>query len=360
LYAAIDTICAALLCKDHGRASRDGFDGVDSGAIDTRPVAAGRSRRDAPMLSVIVRRLLLGIPNIFLISVLLFFSVSGLLGNPAALMLGQDATADRIAELEHQFGFDRPLYAQYLDWIAHAFRGDFGRSYSTGQRVADILLPRMLPSLELAFLAILLATSCAVLLSSVTVARGVVRPAVTMLSLIGITVPNFMLGISLIYVLSVALGWLPTSGWSPWPAGIGQHFLHLIMPVLTLSAFYFASFGLVYRAEYRATSRRLYIQVARAKGLSESGVSFKHILPNSILPVITQVGSSLGQLAAGSLVTETVFSIPGVGTLFTSSLLGRDFPVFLAVGMITIISVMVMNLLADLLYVVANPQIRLD
>jgi peptide/nickel transport system permease protein len=312
------------------------------------------------MLSVIARRLLLGIPNIVLISILLFFSVAGLLGNPSALMLGLDATPERIAELEHQFGFDRPLYVQYLDWMAHAFQGDFGRSYSTGQRVAEMLLPRLLPSLELAFLGILVATSCAVLFSSVTVARRVVHPVVTMLSLIGITVPNFMLGITFIYVFSVALGWLPTSGWSSWSAGIGQHFLHLILPVLTLAAYYFASFGLVYRAEYRATARRLYVQVARAKGLSETGVSFKHILPNSILPVITQVGSSLGQLAAGSLVTETVFSIPGVGTLFTSALMGRDYPVFLAVGMITIISVMIMNVLADLLYVVANPQIRLD
>jgi peptide/nickel transport system permease protein len=312
------------------------------------------------MLSAIVRRLLLGLPNIILISILLFFSVAGLLGNPAALMLGLDATPQRIAEIEHQFGFDRSLLVQYLDWMAHAFQGDFGRSYSTGQRVTDILVPRLLPSLELAFLGIFVATTSAVLLSSVTVARRVVRPIVATLSLIGITVPNFMLGITLIYVFSVALGWLPTSGWSSWSSGIGQHFLHLILPVLTLAAYYFASFGLVYRAEYRATARRLYVQVARAKGLSETGVSFKHILPNSILPVITQVGSSLGQLAAGSLVTETVFSIPGIGTLFTSALLGRDFPVFLAVGMITIVSVMVMNLLADLLYVVANPQIRLD
>jgi peptide/nickel transport system permease protein len=312
------------------------------------------------MLSLVIRRLLLGMPNILLISVLLFFSISRLLGNPAALMLGLDATPERIAELEHQFGFDRPLYVQYFDWMGHAAQGDFGRSYSTGQQVTDVLAPRILPSLELAFLGIFIATSCAVLLSSITVARRIVGPLVTTLSLIGITVPNFMLGITLIYVFSVALGWLPTSGWSSWSSGIGQHFLHLVLPVLTLAAYYFASFGLVYRAEYRATSRRLYIQVARAKGLSESGVSFKHILPNSILPVITQVGSSLGQLVAGSLVTETVFSIPGVGTLFTAALMGRDFPVFLAVGMITIISVMVMNVLADVLYVVANPQIRLD
>ncbi len=312
------------------------------------------------MFTLIVRRLLLGIPNIILVSVLLFFSIFGVLGNPAALMLGLDATASRIAELEQQFGFNRPLYVQYLDWMGNALQGEFGRSYSTGQRVTAALLPRLLPSIELTFLGLLVATVSAVLLSSITVGQRVVRPIVTGLSLIGITVPNFMLGISLTYIFSVVLGILPTSGWSPWSAGVGKHMLHMILPVLTVAAYYFASFGLVYRAEYRATAQRLYIQAARAKGLSESAVSFKHILPNSILPVITQVGGSLGQLAAGALVTETVFSIPGVGTLFATSILSRDFPVFLAIGMITIIAVVVMNLLADLLYVVANPQIRLD
>ncbi|MFN7191869.1 MAG: ABC transporter permease [Rhodospirillales bacterium] len=312
------------------------------------------------MLSLIVRRLLLGIPNIVLISMLLFFTILGALGSPATLMLGLDATPERILELERQYGFDRPLYVQYIDWVWKALNGDFGRSYATNQRVVDALLPRLLPTIELALLGMLVAVTTSVVFSSITVGRKVVLPIVNILSLVGITVPNFMLGITLTYIFSVVLGILPVSGWAPWSAGIFEHLLHLILPVLTVAAYYFASFGLVYRAEYRATSRRLYIQVARAKGLSESAVSFRHILPNSILPVITQLGSSLGQLAAGALVAETVFSIPGVGTLFTSALLSRDFPVYLAIGMITIVSVVVMNLLADLLYVAANPQIRLD
>jgi peptide/nickel transport system permease protein len=312
------------------------------------------------MFTLIVRRLLLGIPNVILISILLFFAIFGVLGNPAAIMLGLDATPERVAELEQQFGFDRPLIVQYVDWMWKALHGDFGRSYSTGQRVTDALLPRLLPSLELTFLGLFVATVSAVLLSSITAGQKIVRPAITALSIIGITVPNFMLGITLTYIFSVVLGLLPTSGWSPWSNGVGKHMMHMILPVLTVAAYYFASFGLVYRAEYRATARRLFIQAARAKGLSETAVSFGHIMPNSILPVITQVGGSLGQLVAGALVTETVFSIPGVGTLFANSILARDFPVFLAIGMITIIAVVIVNLIADLLYVVANPQIRLD
>ncbi|MCH8029295.1 MAG: ABC transporter permease, partial [Candidatus Dadabacteria bacterium] len=159
----------------------------------------------------------------------------------------------------------------------------------------------------------------------------------TGVSIIGITVPNFMLGISLIYLFSVELRWLPTSGWVNWSDDVVGHITHLIMPVVTLSAFYFGSYTLVYRAEYRIVSRQLFIKVARAKGLSEFRVSFKHALPNSILPVITYIGLSLGQLTGGAVVTETVFSIPGIGRLFVFSITSHDFPVMLAIGVIIIV-----------------------
>jgi peptide/nickel transport system permease protein len=132
------------------------------------------------------------------------------------------------------------------------------------------------------------------------------------------------------------------------------------MPVVTLAAFYFGSFSLVYRAEYRAVSRQLFVKVARAKGVSESRVSFVHALPNSILPVITYAGLSLGQLIGGAVVTETVFSIPGLGRLFVESIAAHDFPVMLAIGMIIVVGVMLMNLIADVTYTLINPQIRLD
>ncbi|MBM3597696.1 MAG: ABC transporter permease [Alphaproteobacteria bacterium] len=312
------------------------------------------------MLTVVVRRLLLAVPNVILITVLLFFAVSGLLGSPAALMLGEDANRETIAELNASMGFDRPLIVQYLDWMGRALQGDFGRSYTTQERVADAILPRVLPTLELAFLAILVATLGATVLNSLAVGRRVVQPVIQILSVLGITMPNFMIGISLIFLFSVELGWLPSTGWSPWSDGVIAHFVHILMPVLTLSAFYFGSFSLVYRAEYEAVRRRLYVQVARAKGLSATGVSFKHVLPNSILPVITYIGISLGHLAGGAVVTESVFSVPGLGSLFVNAILGRDFPVMLAVSMFIIVGVVIANLLADLVYTLVNPQIRLD
>jgi peptide/nickel transport system permease protein len=312
------------------------------------------------MLTLIARRLLLAVPNVVLISALLFFSVSGLLGTPAGLMLGQDASPEAIAQLNAKMGFDQPLYTQYLHWMTNALGGDLGRSYATQESVAEAILPRIPVTAELAVLAILVATLSATVLNSLTVARRVVRPFALALGILGITVPNFMLGVSLIFLFSVKLGWFPSFGWTPWSDGVLRHLQHILLPLLTLSAYYYGSFTLIYRAEYDAVSERLFVKVAKAKGLGELAISFRHVLPNAILPVITYVGLSLGQLMGGAVVTESLFSIPGIGTLLVNSILSRDYPVMLAIGMITVATVVVMNALADALYAVANPQIRLE
>ena len=312
------------------------------------------------MLTAIVRRVLLVIPNIFLLTALLFWSVFSLLGTPVEMMLGRDADPATIEALNARYGFDRPVHEQYLSWMWNALQGDFGRSYVTRQSVADAIIPRILVTLEIAGLAVALAVVATAVMNSIPVARRAIGSANTGLSLIGITVPNFMLGISLIYLFSVQLGWLPTTGWVDWSEGFVKHCTHIVMPVLTLSAFFFGSFSLVYRAEYRSVQQQLFIKVSRAKGLSEWGVSFKHALPNSIMPVITYAGLSLGQMTGGAVVTETVFSVPGMGRLFVDSITSHDFPVMLAVGMIIIVGVVLLNLLADILYTVINPRIRLE
>ena len=312
------------------------------------------------MLTAIVRRVLLVIPNIFLLTALLFWSVFSLLGTPVEMMLGRDADPATIEALNARYGFDRPVHEQYLSWMWNALQGDFGRSYVTRQSVADAIVPRILVTLEIAGLAVALAVVATAVMNSIPVARRTIGSANTGLSLVGITVPNFMLGISLIYLFSVQLGWLPTTGWVDWSEGFVKHCTHIVMPVLTLSAFFFGSFSLVYRAEYRSVQQQLFIKVSRAKGLSEWGVSFKHALPNSIMPVITYAGLSLGQMTGGAVVTETVFSVPGMGRLFVDSITSHDFPVMLAVGMIIIVGVVLLNLLADILYTVVNPRIRLE
>jgi peptide/nickel transport system permease protein len=311
------------------------------------------------MIAHIVRRLLLMIPNILLLTFLLFAGVSNFLGSPAAIMLGDEASPKAIQELNEKYGFERPVLVQYVDWMGKALQGDFGRSYATRMPVASTVLPAIPVTLELAFWAIALAVIAATTINSIPIFRRTIGSLSSGISLIGITTPNFMLGISLIYVLSVNLRWLPTTGWVPWSEGVGAHVIHLVMPVLTLSAFYFGSFCLIYRAEYRTVYRQLFIKVARAKGLSETRVSFAHALPNSILPVITYVGLSLGQLVGGAVVTETVFSMPGVGRLFVNSIGAHDFPIMLAIGILIVVGVMLMNLIADVVYTLVNPQLRL-
>ena len=311
------------------------------------------------MIRIVLGRLAWMLPNILVLTFLLFAVVTKWLGSPAAMMLGTDASPGAIAQLNQRYGFDRPVIDQYLHWIGGALSGDFGRSYATQQAVAAMIGPAIPVTMELSAWAILLALVGSVGLNSLMTGRRTIATLTSVISIVGVTIPNFMLGAILIYLFSVRLGWLPTTGWVPWSDGASSHLLHLILPVVTLFTFYFSSFSMIYRTEYRATGKQLFVRVARAKGLSESRVSFRHILPNAILPVITSAGISIGRLVGGAVVTEVVFSIPGLGRVFVTAIAGYDFPVMLAMAMVVLTGVMLANLLADLLLAGMNPQIRL-
>ncbi|MBX9451614.1 MAG: ABC transporter permease [Mesorhizobium sp.] len=310
------------------------------------------------MLALILTRIGVMIPNVLILTFLLFASVTSFLGTPAAIMLGEDASPESIAELNAQLGFDQPLLIRYWNWMTAALSGDLGRSYTTQQSVAQMIADALPLTLELATLAILLAFCGAALINSVPFMKKALDRLTAAVSVIGITVPNFFLGLLMIYIFSVQLRWLPTTGWSPWSDGVVRHLTHMILPVLTLTNFYFGSFTLVYKAEYRSVEDSLYIRAARSKGISEARISYRHILPNSILPLITYAGLSLGQLVGGAVLTETVFSMPGMGRLLVDAISARDFPVMLAVGMVIIVGVMLLNLIADLTYSLVNPLVR--
>jgi peptide/nickel transport system permease protein len=312
------------------------------------------------MLVVFVRRLLLGIPTILALTALLFFSVSGVLGTPATMMLGEEASPAAIAELNARYGFDRPLLVQYLDWLGKAVTGDFGRSFTTRDPVAVSIAGALPVTLELGFWSILLAVAAAVLTGTLPWTSRLFRNGIIAINVAGVTTPNFMIGIFLIFLFSVYWGVLPATGWVPWSEGVAVHLRHMILPVITLAAYYFGAFSFVYRAEIRQVYGRLYVRTARAKGLSRTAVAFRHVMPNAVLPVITFAGLSMGHLVGGAVVTETVFSMPGIGRLFVAAIAGRDFPVMLAVGMLVVVGVVLMNLIADVLYTVVNPQIRLE
>ncbi|SEM39016.1 peptide/nickel transport system permease protein [Roseovarius azorensis] len=310
------------------------------------------------MIALIASRIAIMIPNVIILTFLLFAATTSFLGTPAAIMLGEDASPESIAELNAKLGFDEPLLMRYWAWVTDALSGDFGRSYSTQQPVAEMIANALPLTMELALWAILFAFFGAALINSATFLKGFVDRVVAAVSVVGITVPNFFLGLLLIYLFSVQLRLLPTTGWSPWENGAGKHLLHMILPVVTLTTFYFSSFSLVYKAEYKSVENNLFIRAARAKGLSESRISYRHILPNSVLPLVTYAGLSLGQLVGGAVVTETVFSMPGMGRLLVNAISARDFPVMLAVGMVIIVGVMLLNLLADITYSLINPLVR--
>jgi peptide/nickel transport system permease protein len=209
-------------------------------------------------------------------------------------------------------------------------------------------------------MSILLPSLAAVVISTWAMGRGYFRIAIDGLAIAGITLPNFILGTFLIYGFSVHLGILPSVGWSPWSDGVGKHYLHLLLPVVTLSGYLFGAITIIYRSELTAAAAQPFARVARAKGASRGRVAFRHVMPNAALPVVTFVGLSLGQMLGGAIVTETLFSIPGLGSLFVESIMGRDFPLMLAMGIFMIAAVVVMNAFTDIAYTFLNPQIRIS
>lgn len=312
------------------------------------------------MLSFAVKRFAWAIPSILAMSAILYFSIASVLGSPAAFLLGLDATPAAIERIDKQFGFDRPVYVQYFDWLSHAVTGDFGTSYITKQPVTAMIASHLPVTLEIGLLSILFPTVLAVILNTASHGHRFGRAIIDGLSIVGITIPNFVTGTFLIYGLSVEAGLLPSVGWVPWSAGIGPHVLHLILPVATLSGYLFGAVTLVYRPELMAASARPFVRFARAKGASRSRVAFRHVMPNAALPVVTFVGLSLGQLMGGTVVTETLFSIPGLGRMFVESILGRDFPLMLAMGVLMITTVVVSYAVTDIIYALLNPKIRVS
>lgn len=189
------------------------------------------------MIRMLIRRFLLAIPTVIAVTALLFFLVYALVGSPAALMLGQDASPNAIADLNKKFGFDQPLVVQYWNWLSSALTGDFGRSYATQQSVAGSIAGAFPVTLELTLWSMVLSVLLAIVINTLVRPDTLTRGIVTWLMMLGITIPNFMLGISIIFLFSVTLGILPTSGWIPWSSSAIDHLRHMIAPVLTLSAY---------------------------------------------------------------------------------------------------------------------------
>ena len=304
------------------------------------------------MLKKILFRVLLSIPSVWLIVTMVFLLAHIVPGDPVQQMLGEGARAEDMDQLRHALGLDAPILTQYGRYLSQVVRGNLGESFRYQQPVARVILSHYPATLELALLALLMCAAIAIP-AGLTAAekRGTTTDrAIGVFTLLGLSVPNFALGPVLILLFSVILGWLPVSG----RGGLS----HLILPAVTLGAALAAILTRMVRAAVMEELSSDYVRTARAKGLSESRVLFRHAFFNALIPILTILGLQFGTLLAGTIVTETIFSWPGIGRLAVTAIQARDYPLLQGCILLIAISYVVVNLITDFLYVVVDPRVR--
>jgi peptide/nickel transport system permease protein len=321
------------------------------------------------MLAFVLRRLLQAI-LVMLTVAFIAFMLFQYVGDPVTNILGQDATPAQRQQLRSDLGLDQPFPVQFARFVGNAVRGEFGLSLRQGRKVSSLIAERLPATLELSFLAALIALVFGIPMGVyAALKRGTFLSQTMMtLSLIGVSLPTFLIGILLILIFAVTLKWLPSFGrgevvaFGPWTTGLTSvdGVKHLILPSITLAVFQLTLIMRLVRAEMLEVLRADYIKFARARGLPDRAVYFGHALKNTLVPVITITGLQLGSLIAFAIITETVFQWPGMGLLFIQAVTFADIPVMAAyLGLIALIFV-VINLVVDLLYFAVDPRLRVE
>ncbi|MFT8246651.1 ABC transporter permease [Roseomonas sp. BN140053] len=309
---------------------------------------------------MILGRLLSLLPVLFGLCVLSFVLLSLVPGDPVTAMLGMEADPAAIAALRAKYALDDPLPVRFLAWFGQVLVGDLGRSIQTGRPVTATVGAALVPTLQLGLAATVVSLLIAIPAGIVAAARrnSLADLAASVIALFGLSLPSFWLGILLILGLSISVPLLPSSGYAPFLQDPGAAFAHLVLPALTLGAAMAASTMRMTRAAMIEVLATDYIRTARAKGLSRRRVVWRHGLRNALLPVVTLVGLQLGQLLGGVVITESVFSWPGIGKLTVDAIFARDFPVVQGAILVTATLFVLINLATDLLYAVLDPRLR--
>jgi len=308
----------------------------------------------------IARRLLSIIPTLLIVGSIVFFVMRMASGDPATAMLGASATAESIARLRAQLGLDRPLVVQYLDFLLDALRGDFGNSYATGRPVAEQIFAAFPDTLELVFWGMLIGTLIGVPTGIIAAVRpnSIFDYASRVVALLGLSMPPFYLGILLLLLFAVKLGWFPVIS-TPQPGFFGR--LHAVfLPALSLGLVQASFIMRSVRSSLLEVLQEDYIRTAHAKGVPPARVHYWHALRNALIPVITVFGLYLGTLLAGTVLTETVFNRPGMGRLLVGAIQQRDYPLIQGGLMIYAAVIVVVNTAVDILYGLVDPTIRYD
>lgn len=332
------------------------------------------------MLHYIIKRLLMLVPVLFGVSLFVFLVLHLFTADPAAMMLGQHATTDQIEALRNQLGLNDPLYVQFWRFLTDILNGDFGRSLMTRAPVVDEILTRFPATIELALCAIIIASLVGITVGVISAVKQYsIFDYLSMIgALLGVSMPIFWLGLMLIILFSVMLGWLPVSGRADigmepdvitnfyiidslitgnWDALVSS-LRHLVLPAVALASYSTAIIARMTRSTMLEVVRQDYIRTARAKGLAERVVVFRHALRNALIPVVTVIGLQMGSLLGGAVLTETVFSWPGIGSLLVNAILAGDYP--LVQGSVIFIATVyvLVNLAVDVLYAFLDPRIH--
>jgi peptide/nickel transport system permease protein len=312
------------------------------------------------MYGFIARRLLSTIPVLLIVAVLVFGLLRLTPGDPAAIMAGDAANAEQIEQIRAGLGLDKPIVVQFGIWLGRIVRGDLGESFYFRIRVAELIRQRLEPTFALATLTILIAVLVSIPLGVVAAWRfgGWFDRALMGFSVMGFSVPVFVLAYLLIWLVSLQLGWLPVQGYRRVADGFVPFIQHLILPAITLSVLYIALIARVTRASVLEALGEDYIRTARAKGLPELRVLVRHALANAAVPIATVIGIGVAILIGGVVVTESVYAIPGLGRLTVDAVLARDFPTIQGVILFFSFVYVLVNLLIDVSYVFLDPRIR--
>lgn len=311
------------------------------------------------MTEYVLRRLLLMVPVAFLVTVISFALVRLSPGDPVLIYAGEERDETSLQELRVELGLDRPLPVQYLAWLEHAVRGDFGRSIRTRQPVLESIVERLPATIELGVAALAISITVALVVGTISALRrnSPLDLIATGATLAAVSLPNFFLGLILILVFALMFRVFPPGGYVPFADDPLDNLRRLVLPAITLATASAAVYVRQVRSSLLDVLSQEYMRTARAKGLRELVVIGRHAMKNALIPVVTLVGLQLGAIIEGAIITETIYFWPGVGRLVVDSIAGRDFPVVQGVVLVAALSFMVTTLLVDLLYAVLDPRI---
>jgi peptide/nickel transport system permease protein len=312
------------------------------------------------MFAYTIRRLLLTLPVMLVVALFVYGLLDLAPGDPAVFLAGEEASLEDIARIRETLGLDQPFYHRFTLWLLNVLQGDLGSSLFTGIPVSQMIVQRMPPTFTLMVMTLIVSVSIAIPLGALAAWRHNSRydRGVMIVAVLSFSLPTFVVGYMLAWAIGIEMRWLPVQGYVPFSQGIWSSIKTLILPTLALSSVYVALITRITRATLLETLSQDYIRTARSKGVGNKDILFRHALKNAAIPVITVIGSGVALLISGAVVTETVFSIPGLGRLTVDAILRRDYPIIQGVILLFSFLYVLVNLIIDLLYRVFDPRIK--